>query len=372
MAEISTIENNQQDPPINDKFRGSIPITGDSGHVEGSNVGAGGPEAGEPEHRGKPAEHSVWYRWKSPSTDGIAVFTTFESSFNSRVAAYAERVDGNNFDILKAVEVLAKITRLDLVIFKTVADTFYRIAVDGNDSNSGEFTLQWGAAEKVEAMTAALPIYISGQVTNNIGQGLNGVELPAKSQLGDYIPATTEILGLYEHLLKGDRGWTIIPSLNGFYFDPTHRDHPPPRIGIFNQNYTGYSLPEFSFNGLIRDRVSPATIEPDSQMDGTFAVDFPNGSGNGQVIELTLTREGGGMWSTNQQTGAMILGVAPTLDDPLLNDRTGAVNFAVSDGSSVALFASDDPNNSFFTTGSRFTLTIKFSDGRMPEVEVTI
>src|SRR5262249_30386476 len=159
-------------------------------------------------------------------------------------------------------------------------------------------------------------------------------------------------------------------------FDPIERSYPPPRIAIDTQHYKAFRRPLISFLGEISDRVSPDVAEPDSEMDGTFKVSFPDGSGEGQVIGLILKRRQGGQWDTiDVNEGSMIWGVGRSLDvnEPLLNDSgTGEVNFSISDEPNIFLFAANDSAGSAFTQGSEFELTVIFADGRMPKICVTI
>jgi hypothetical protein len=58
-----------------------------------------------------------------------------------------------------------------------------------------------------------------------------------------------------------------------------------------------------------------------------------------------------------------VLGVAGTIDSPLLNDRRSmSVSFPVRDGESFVVFASDYLSSEF-VAGRTLTLTAYFSDG---------
>ena len=118
-----------------------------------------------------------------------------------------------------------------------------------------------------------------------------------------------------------------------------------------------------SFNGKIRDRVGQgnAAINPDGSLDGTFTVTLQVGSGNRTVTSLDLRRSAGGVWDTLTNS-FWVSGAANSLDDPLFNNSAGAVNFAVADGGSFNIFASDQ-NNIYLNSGSVFTLTVSFADG---------
>ena len=70
-------------PPANDNFSSAITLSGNSGGVAGTNVGAG-TETGE-HPAGGPS--SVWWRWTAPSA-GEVVFDTAGSDFDTYLAAY--------------------------------------------------------------------------------------------------------------------------------------------------------------------------------------------------------------------------------------------------------------------------------------------
>jgi F5/8 type C domain len=130
-------------PPANDDFANATALSGDTGSQNGTNAEAAA-EPGEPNHAGRPAYASVWYRWVAPE-DGIATFDTCTASFDTRLAVYTG----------PAVNTLTEVassddsgtcsphslgSSLDFVADKGVT---YRIAVDGFATQTGSFTLDW-------------------------------------------------------------------------------------------------------------------------------------------------------------------------------------------------------------------------------------
>src|SRR5207248_1452627 len=70
-----------------------------------------------------------------------------------------------------------------------------------------------------------------------------------------------------------------------------------------------------------------------------------------------------GAWDTEAVTSAWLLGVARTVEGPVLNDAiTMAVNFVVADGESFVLFAADYGDIEF-VPGTTLTVTATFVDG---------
>ena len=122
--------------PPNDTFANATSISGSSGQVTGSNVGAT-LESGEPNDHGG---QSVWWRWTAPAS-GNVTFDTFGSNFDTKLAAYrgssvgSLTVMGSNDD--------ADGTRQSQIQFSVVGGTTYRIAVGGYSTRQGDITLNW-------------------------------------------------------------------------------------------------------------------------------------------------------------------------------------------------------------------------------------
>jgi hypothetical protein len=139
---------------------------------------------------------------------------------------------------------------------------------------------------------------------------------------------------------------------------------------IGNPTAPGVTL---SYQGKPRDRVGRGNIAlaPDGLLDGAFTVSFAPGSGNRTVTALELRTGTTGIWDTTSGSASWILGAAPGLDSPLLNDGSGAVNFAVTDGGGFTVFGAD-PAASLFTPGATFTLTLTFADGSAATATATL
>ena len=151
--------------PVNDRFVNAQVLTGNSGHVSGSNSGAS-KETGEPSHSpdGNLGGKSVWYRWTAPGA-GTLTLTTTSSNFDTVLAVYT----GTAVNTLTALpsgkndDVLSGVTTSKVAVHVT-AGTIYRIAVDGYNSTgvatnaaSGTVVLNWSFAATAAATgTAAL------------------------------------------------------------------------------------------------------------------------------------------------------------------------------------------------------------------------
>jgi uncharacterized delta-60 repeat protein/uncharacterized repeat protein (TIGR01451 family) len=140
------------------------------------------------------------------------------------------------------------------------------------------------------------------------------------------------------------------------------------------------SLPPLTltYEGKLRDGVSREdnVRNGDGVLDGTFTVTFPPGIGSRTVTSLTLERNGdSNRWNTIADE-TWILAAADSIDasslydssQPAFSQPTVTINVpedgAVADDRSFVIYAADFAgNNSFFTAGKSFTLTVGFSDG---------
>jgi hypothetical protein len=127
------------------------------------------------------------------------------------------------------------------------------------------------------------------------------------------------------------------------------------------------------YNGMLRDRVgqSNTALGPDAALDGTLTATL-SAAGGRTITGLRLDSNAPGTWDTTSATDYWVLGVAATLDGPLLNAAgTMAVNFAVADGGSLVLFASDYLGTEFLS-GNTLTLTVTFADGLTATAVTTV
>ncbi|MFN2511841.1 MAG: FG-GAP-like repeat-containing protein [Pyrinomonadaceae bacterium] len=126
--------------PLNDLFSNAQPISGSSNRqpVTGSNAGAT-KEDQEPNHAGRVADTSVWYRWQAPG-GGSVTFTTAGSNFDTRLAVYTGIGLSNLTPIASNDNVVNDLT--SRVTFNAEAGTVYYVAVD-SVSSLGDITLNW-------------------------------------------------------------------------------------------------------------------------------------------------------------------------------------------------------------------------------------
>ncbi len=141
--------------PYNDNFLNAAPISGVSGTIAGSNVGAtledNIPFPNEPDFINTDdyagVDKSIWYAWTAPAS-GTVTFDTFGSDFDTVLAVYLPLpgikflVAGND-DYIPSLVVQSRLT------FTAVAGTTYFISVNGNSSpapsysDQGNVVLNW-------------------------------------------------------------------------------------------------------------------------------------------------------------------------------------------------------------------------------------
>jgi hypothetical protein len=138
-------------PPPNDNFANAQVITGCSGTVNGTNIGATN-EPNEPNHSpdNGGGHRSVWYQWQA-TISGQATITTVGSGFDTVMGVYEGTTLGPGL-FLWGKDDDGGANRTSSVVFTATAGHTYKIAVDGyNNSGSGgdvgPVTLNWTAAD---------------------------------------------------------------------------------------------------------------------------------------------------------------------------------------------------------------------------------
>jgi len=142
----------------NDSFAQAQQLSGVSGSVAGTNVGAT-KESGEPNHGGDRGGRSLWHSWTAPST-GPVLLTTAGSDFDTVLAVYT----GTNVNDLTLIAGNDDSPYADNVghvltsslTFTATAGTTYQIAVDGSGGRFGNFALRWGPETKISGQVSFL------------------------------------------------------------------------------------------------------------------------------------------------------------------------------------------------------------------------
>ena len=138
-------------PPANDNFASAQVISGCSGTVTGTNVGAT-REANEPNHSpdNGGGSRSVWYQWTA-TVSGQVTITTAGSNFDTVLAVYEGDTLGSLVVVGTKADDNSANDKTSTVPFSATAGHTYKIAVDGynNSGSGGDFgniTLNWTAS----------------------------------------------------------------------------------------------------------------------------------------------------------------------------------------------------------------------------------
>ncbi len=129
----------------NDSFAQGQVISGSSGSVNGSTLGAT-KEAGEPAHAGNDGGSSIWYFWTAPSANPVTL-DTLGSGFDTLLAVYTGGSVGALTPIASNDDTTSNAQ--SRVTFTPVAGTAYRIAVDGYNGAAGLVKLNWTTTANV-------------------------------------------------------------------------------------------------------------------------------------------------------------------------------------------------------------------------------
>ncbi|HEX8173811.1 MAG TPA: NF038122 family metalloprotease, partial [Pyrinomonadaceae bacterium] len=174
-------------PPVNNNFGSAQVVSGCSGSIFGTNLGAT-KESGEPNHSPDDGggQRSVWYRWTAPST-GSVTFTTKGSSYDTVLGVYSGASVGSLTPFGKNDDVTPGSDTSSSVTFDAVASTTYMIAVDGYNNGSGgdmgNVKLNWSQANCTVTATNDIKLsqdnysFTEGTVNTAQGFGLLSVDV---------------------------------------------------------------------------------------------------------------------------------------------------------------------------------------------------
>ena len=130
--------------PENDGFSSPVTISGSSGSISGSNVGATMQTSEQKPSVRSSATGSVWYKWTAPSS-GTVTFDTIGSSFDTILGVYvgtsvSALAESESNDDIEIGNFMSRVT------FPVIAGTIYRIAIYGYNGATGSLTLNWSMA----------------------------------------------------------------------------------------------------------------------------------------------------------------------------------------------------------------------------------
>jgi hypothetical protein len=149
--------------PLVNQFTDQVTVSDVSRTGMNNNTGAN-REVGEPNHANKRGGKSMWITWLAPAS-GIATFNTIGSTFDTVLGVYTG----------DAVDALTEVASDDdsggfyrsEVRFNAVANTAYRIAVDGVGNGSGIIILGWN----LEATADSVPQIVGQPASQTVALG---------------------------------------------------------------------------------------------------------------------------------------------------------------------------------------------------------
>jgi Ca2+-binding RTX toxin-like protein len=202
--------------PANDNFVSATAISSANGSQVGNNLSAT-KEVGEPAHAGNAGGRSIWFTWTAPE-DGVYVFDTLPSSFDTLLAVYS----GSGVDTLTEVASNDDAPGLEssrsLVVFSASKDMVYAVAVDGFGGKGGRVILRWRQGVSNDLFDSAQAL--TGQVGSHGGTNVNAtIELdePSPSYLGASVwyEWTAPANGLVKFSTRGSRFDTALAVYTG-------------------------------------------------------------------------------------------------------------------------------------------------------------
>lgn len=169
--------------PSNDDFENATPLSGLPASDYGVNLTATS-EPGEPNHAGKAAGHSLWWRWTAPADGRVQIDTclSYPAGLDSVLAVYT----GDAVDALSLVasnDNFASCAPGAGVVFTASAGTTYRIATDGARSiDNGAIGI---SIESAASPPPPSNDFSFGKVKKNKGTGAAKltVEVPGPGEL---------------------------------------------------------------------------------------------------------------------------------------------------------------------------------------------
>ncbi|MCX8040854.1 MAG: hypothetical protein N3B15_09845 [Planctomycetota bacterium] len=188
------------DRPANDDLARAAELSGSSGRVTGSNVGAT-RESGEPYHYGWTGGRSVWWRWTAP-VSGAVVMDTEGSDFDTVLAVY----EGSSYGQLRRLasddDSGAGLT--SRVTFAATQGAVYVIAVDGYGGSQGGIVLNWRTSEVPQVTVVAS----DGRAREGVAGDVLVFTVQRTEPLGQAVTVSWEVSGT----ARGGEDYVSLPS----------------------------------------------------------------------------------------------------------------------------------------------------------------
>ncbi|HEY3068171.1 MAG TPA: SBBP repeat-containing protein [Methylomirabilota bacterium] len=259
--------------------------------------------------------------------------------------------------------------------------------------NSGSYELRLltpdpNSSELLHVVARSEPIYVSVVGLTSIvpGQGTQGTSVPVTINGGGFVTGATVSFDV--GIAVSNVTVRLASQITASLTISATAAVGPRAVTVTNPVGGGATLPagftvnaavvvtppslSLTYNGKVRDRVGQDNLAlgADGVLDGTLTATLAGGART--ITRLDLRSSTGGIWETDGAVVNWALGMAATLDGPLLNNpSTIAVNAPVADGGSFVVFAADF-QNALFVPGTTLTLTATFADGSTASASTTV
>ena len=228
-------------PPVNDNFSAAIVLNPQSDSTTGTNAGAT-KEVGEGSFGGGcgTVKKSVWYSW-TPTVAGLAVFDTIGSNYDTFLSVYTgNTVSSANF-LTQNDDAQAGVD-YSRVSFNTQVGTTYRIAIDGFDCDTGNFTLNWTIPQARK---------IAGRVTNENGNPMSGLPVYLSDFQSQVINTNSNGEYAFNNLSPG-RSYSVRPENQGGFIGWTPASYSFSNLSSDQTaNFVRFVAPSFIISGRV-------------------------------------------------------------------------------------------------------------------------
>ncbi|MEY2627822.1 MAG: hypothetical protein RJB08_1581 [Actinomycetota bacterium] len=215
--------------PTNNDFADATPLTGPSGTIQASTIGAS-REIDEPNHGGWGGSASIWYRWVAPADGDLVLSTgsTSDTSLNSSFDTLLGVYTGSRVDSLASLQSNDDFSwptySWSRVSMSVSAGTEYRVAIDGYAGAKGSVKLSWVFAAvdltvrpSEPRNVVATPLdggaYVSWETPHTVGRGT--ITYTATVSPGGQTCASASTRCLVGGLVNGANYSVVVSAKNG-------------------------------------------------------------------------------------------------------------------------------------------------------------
>jgi len=202
-----TVDNNSlqlivEGGPANDDFVHAYPLGGAASAETLSSNRFTDKETAEPDHAGQAGGASIWFKWTAPHSGTVSV-DTCDSSFDTLLAVYTGTAVESLTPVAGNDDGSGKCGPQSKLSFEAVANTVYRIAVDGKNGEQGQIWLHLGVApgnddfSQAETIPGTLGWYWPGSTllaTEEVGEPDHGGAGGSHSVWYSWTPKTSALV----------------------------------------------------------------------------------------------------------------------------------------------------------------------------------